>query len=59
VVGLVGQFELLKWLHSEGCLWDEYTCSYALLGGHIKICDHTALNTALLAPKPSLEDIFF
>ena len=27
--------ELLQWLRSQGCPWDDRTCSYAALNGHL------------------------
>lgn len=34
-----GNFELMKTLHKEGCLWNENSCSIAYLKGHIDILD--------------------
>ena len=31
-----GNFVLLKFLHENGCPWDEYTCSEAALNGHLE-----------------------
>jgi hypothetical protein len=30
-----GHLELLQWLRSQGCPWDDRTCSYAALNGHL------------------------
>ncbi|QDZ23311.1 hypothetical protein HOP50_10g58490 [Chloropicon primus] len=32
-----GHIELLEWLRSEGCGFDEETCSYAARGGHLEV----------------------
>ena len=29
--------EVLKWLRSEGCPWDEETCEMAAEGGHLEV----------------------
>ena len=29
--------EILKWLRSEGCPWDEWACTGAAEGGHLEI----------------------
>ena len=31
-----GNFVLLKFLHENGCPWDEYTCSEAAFNGHLE-----------------------
>ena len=32
-----GYLNLIKWAHTSGCPWDEYTCSYAAYGGHLEV----------------------
>ena len=32
-----GHLEMLKWLRSEGCPWDEWTCYGAAQGGHFEV----------------------
>src|SRR5207237_6891727 len=32
-----GHFETLKWLHKNGCPYDESVCSFAAAGGHLEI----------------------
>ena len=32
-----GHIEGLQWLCTNGCLWDEWTCSSAAGGGHLEI----------------------
>ncbi len=32
-----GHVEVLHWLRSQGCTWDEQTCAYALEGGHLEV----------------------
>ena len=29
--------DVLKWLRSEGCLWDEDACTHAAGGGHLDV----------------------
>jgi len=28
---------ILKWARANGCAWDEWTCAYAAIGGHLSI----------------------
>ena len=32
-----GHLETVKWLRSEGCLWNEWTCRGAAEGGHLDV----------------------
>src|SRR5258708_6790049 len=58
-IALGGHLEALKWAHSNGCYWNEYTCSYAARNGHLEVlkwardhgchwneytCRHAAMN---------------
>src|ERR1700688_2361817 len=33
----IEQFNILKWARENGCPWDEVTCAYAALNGHLDI----------------------
>ena len=28
---------MLKWARANGCPWDEGTCAYAAMGGHLEV----------------------
>jgi hypothetical protein len=28
---------MLQWARASGCPWNEYTCMYAALGGHLEV----------------------
>jgi len=32
-----GYLKVLKWLRSENCHWDQYTCSLAVRNGHLDV----------------------
>ena len=34
-----GHLEVLKWLRSQGCPWDESACAYAAEGGHLDVLE--------------------
>jgi len=34
-----GHLEMLKWLRSEGCPWDEYICNAAAYCGHLEMLE--------------------
>ncbi len=36
-IAFSGNLELLKWVRSNGCPWDDDTCFYAAYGGHLKV----------------------
>ena len=36
--------EVLKWLRSEGCPWNEYACSNAASGGHFDVLKYLHAN---------------
>jgi hypothetical protein len=39
-----GQLVMLRWVHANGCPWDEYKCAYAAGFGHLEMLQWSRAN---------------
>lgn len=39
-----GNVDLLIWARQNGCLWDEYTCTFAALNNHLSLLKYAVHN---------------